>query len=107
MELTVEAAPGIAPGSEGVLRTDSRTGEMRDKRMRSGHCSAGYDPLHRLAGDLRDQLVITVVVQDDDTFSFGHRRDQQIGQADRPDAPVPPQGALDVKRAPPVFIMGR
>ena len=55
--------------------------------------------MHRLAGDLRDQLVITVVVQNGDTFPFGHRRDQQVRQADRPDAPAPPQGALDVKRA--------
>ena len=62
--------------------------------------------MHRLAGDLRDQLVITVVVQDGDTFSFGYCRDQQVGQADRPDAPATPQGSLDVKRAPPVLIMG-
>jgi hypothetical protein len=74
--------------------------------VRSGDRSAGYDPLHRLAGDLRDQLVIAVVVQNGDSFSFGHCRDQQVRQADRPDKPAPPQGALDIKRAPPVFIMG-
>ena len=51
---------------------------------KSGHRSPGYDPSHRLAGDLRDQLVVTVVVQNGDTFSFGHCRDQQVGQADRP-----------------------
>ena len=73
---------------------------------KSGHRSPGYDPSHRLAGDLRDQLVVTVVMQDGDTFSFGHGRDQQVRQADRPDATASPQGALDVKRAPPVFIMG-
>src|ERR1700733_14512931 len=72
----------------------------------SGNRSARYDPLHRLAGDLRDQLVVTVVVQDGDTFPFGHCRDQQVGQADRPHAPAAPQGSLDVKRAPPVLIMG-
>ena len=62
--------------------------------------------MHRLAGDLRDQLVITVVVQDADTFSLGYCRDQQVGQADRSDASAAPQGGLDVKRAPPVLIMG-
>jgi hypothetical protein len=62
--------------------------------------------LHRLAGDLRDQFVITVVVQDGDTFSFGHCRDQQVRQADRPHAPAAPPGSLDVKRTPPVLIVG-
>ena len=61
--------------------------------------------MRRLGSDLCDQLVIIVVVQDGDTFSFGYCRDQQIGQADRSDAPAAPQGALDVKRAPPVLIM--
>ncbi len=42
-----------------------------------------YDPLRRLASDLRDQFVITVVVQESDTFSFGYYRSQQVGQADR------------------------
>ena len=49
--------------------------------------------------------VITVVVQDGDAFSFGHRRDQQVGQADRPHAPAVPQGGLDVNRASPVLIV--
>jgi len=62
--------------------------------------------LHRLAGDLRNQLVVTVVVQNGDTFSFGHRRDQQVRQADCSDAPSPPHDGLDRKRAPPVLIMG-
>jgi hypothetical protein len=46
----------------------------------SGNRSARYDPLHRLAGDLRDEFVIAVVVQDGDTFSFGRCRDQQVGR---------------------------
>jgi hypothetical protein len=62
--------------------------------------------LHRLGGDLRDQFVITVVVQDGDAFSFGRCRDQQAGQADRPHVPAAPQGSLDVKRTPPVLIAG-
>jgi hypothetical protein len=45
-------------------------------------------PIAPAAGDLCDQLVITVVVQDGDTFSFGYRRDQQVRQADRSDAPA-------------------
>src|SRR6516164_7992248 len=73
---------------------------------RSRNRSARYDPLHRLGGYLRDQFVITVVVQDGDTFSFGHCRDQQVGQADRPHAPAAPHGGLDVKRTPPVLIVG-
>jgi hypothetical protein len=62
--------------------------------------------LHRLSGDLRDQFVITVVVQDSDMFSLGHCRDRQVGQAGRPHAPATPQGGLDVKRTPPVLIVG-
>ena len=44
----------------------------------SGNRSARYNPLHRLAGDLRDQLVISIVVQNGDTSSFSHRRNQQL-----------------------------
>ena len=62
--------------------------------------------VHWLAGDLRDQFVITVVVQDGDAFSFGHRRDQHVGQADRPHASAVPQGGLAVNRASPVLIVG-
>ncbi len=39
-------------------------------------------------------------------FSFGHRRNQQVGQADRPHAPAVPPGGLDAKRTPPVLIVG-
>jgi len=67
----------------------ARLARLASHLGRSGHRSAGYDPLHRLAGDLRDQFVITVVVQNGDTFSFGDRRGQQIGQADRLDVPAP------------------
>jgi hypothetical protein len=45
-------------------------------------------------------------VQDGDTFSFGHCRDQQVGQTYRSHPPAPPQRGLDVKRAPPVLILG-
>lgn len=38
-----------------------------------GYSSLGG--LHRLAGDVRDQRVIAVVVQNGDPFSFGHCRD--------------------------------
>lgn len=47
-------------------------------------------------------------LQDSDTvtFSFAHRRDQSVGQADRPHSPAAPQGGLDLKRASPVLIVG-
>ena len=73
---------------------------------RSGNRSARHDPLHRLAGDLRDQLVITVVVQDGNTFSFGYCRDQQVRQADRSDAAAAPQGNLDLKLTTPRALGG-
>src|SRR5580700_1731420 len=39
-------------------------------------------------------------------FSFGYCRDQQVRQADGSDAAAAPQGSPDVKRAPPVLVMG-
>jgi hypothetical protein len=41
-----------------------------------------------------------------DTFPLGHCGDQQARQSHRPDLPAAPRGALDIGRAPPVFIMG-
>ena len=38
----------------------------------------GTTPLHRLAGDLCDQFVITVVMQDGDMLSFGYCHDKQL-----------------------------
>jgi hypothetical protein len=62
--------------------------------------------LHLLAGDRCDEIIVSVVAQNGDAFSFGHCRDQQVGQAYRSHAPAPPQRGLDVKRAPPVLILG-
>ena len=62
--------------------------------------------MHRLPGDVRDEVVVGVVVQHGDTFPFGHGGDQQVGDADCPDLPAAPQGALDIEGAPPVFVVG-
>jgi len=51
------------------------------------------------------RLVITVVVQDDDVLSLGHRRDQQVGQAYRPHAATCHNAAWMSGAAPPVLIM--
>jgi hypothetical protein len=40
---------------------------------------------------------VTVVVRDGHAFSFGHLGDQQVRQADRPDASAPPQRGLDIQ----------
>jgi hypothetical protein len=53
--------------------------------------------LHRLPSDVRDEVVVCVVVQHDDMFPLGHSGYQQIGKADCPDLPAAPQGALDLK----------
>ena len=38
--------------------------------------SAGHDPLRWLPGDVRDEVVVGVVMQDSDAFPFGHGGDQ-------------------------------
>src|SRR5262245_60695230 len=67
-----------------------------------GNRSARHDPLRRLAGDLRDQLVVIVAVQGSETFSFGRRRDEQARQAaDCSDAPARRPWAWVIGRAVP------
>ena len=57
-----------------------------------------------LHGDVRDEVVVGVVMQDGDPFPFGHGGDQQVGEADCPDLSAAPQGApcssLSVRRVP-------
>src|ERR1022692_133648 len=75
----------------------------RGKRLRDS--PAGHDPLHRLAGDLGDKVVVAVVVQQGEAFSFCHGSDEQVGEAYCSHAPAAPERGLDIKRAPPVLIM--
>jgi hypothetical protein len=54
----------------------------------------GDDPLSRLPGDVRDEVIVAVVMQHGDTIPLGRSGDQQVREADRPDLPVAPQRAL-------------
>src|ERR1019366_1110252 len=74
-------------------------GRLRDS-------AAGDHPLRGLAGDGCDVVVVAVVVQHGEVFSFGHRGDEQVWEADCPDAPAAPEGSLDIKCAPPVLVKG-
>jgi hypothetical protein len=69
--------------------------------------SPGHDPAHWLSGDARDQVVVAVVMQHGDTFPFGHGRDQEVREADRPDLPAVPQPGLDIEGPPPVCDLTR
>ena len=61
--------------------------------------------MHRLPGDVGDEVVAGGVVQYCDAFPLGHGGDQKVGEADCPDLAAAPQGALDIEGAPPVFIV--
>jgi hypothetical protein len=71
-----------------------------------GDGSPGHDPPRWLPRDLRDEVVVGVVVQHRHTFSLGHGGDQQVREADCPDLSAAPQGTLDIEGPPPVFIVG-
>ena len=45
----------------------------------SGDASGRHDPFDRLVGHAGDQVEVVVVVQDDQSHSFGCGRDEQIG----------------------------
>src|ERR1700757_3537162 len=64
-------ATGGSGGRRPALARLAESGALLES-SKSRNRSARYDPLHRLGGDLCDQFVITVVMQDGDTFSFGH-----------------------------------
>ena len=40
--------------------------------------------MHRLSGDSGEVVVVAVVVQHGEVFSFGHCGDEQVGEPDRP-----------------------
>ena len=73
---------------------------------RLGHGAAWYYPLHGLCGDLGDEVVVAVIVQECDLFAFCDGGDQQVGKPDRPHVPAAPQCALDIEGAMPVFVVG-
>ena len=94
-------------------RIDGRTGELEG--------TLGGDPLDRLAGDLRDAVVVGVVVQHGRSVQFRGRRDDKVRQrevavlADRRELTVHVEGtvhglgghvhpALRAQRAPERFI---
>jgi hypothetical protein len=52
--------------------------------------------LSRLPGDVRDEVIVAVVMQHGDTIPLGRSGDQQVREADRPDLPVAPQRALSM-----------
>jgi hypothetical protein len=65
-----------------------------------GWFRGGGHPLRGLAGDGCDVVVVAVVVQDGEVFSFGYCGDEQVGEADCPDGAAAPEGCLDVECAP-------
>ena len=73
----------------------------------SGHSSAGHHPLSCLAGDIRDEVIVAVVMEHGHPFPLCQGRDQQVREADRPHVPATPQRGLDVQGVPPVLIMSR
>src|ERR1700722_17319199 len=77
---------------------------VRGQRLWDG--PAGHDPLGWLASDLGDDVVVAVVVQQRDAFSFRDCSDKQAREADRAHAPTAPQSSLDIKCAPPVLVVG-
>ena len=64
-----------------------------------------HDPLHWLAGDLRDEVVAAVVVQQDDAFPFGHSSDKQIGETHGSHPPRSAESDLYIKRVPRVLVV--
>jgi hypothetical protein len=72
-----------------------RRGSLRHAAGRAGlhmsrHSSAGHDPLHRLPGDLGNEVVVVVVVQQRHLSPLSDSCNQQGGEADCPDSPAAP-----------------
>lgn len=92
------SAEGIRPGqAASVSRQESRTRPLTESNRSttrsttepafrrfcvtirwSGHGTARHNPPDRLSGDLRDDLVVGVIVQHSDPLSLSHCRDQLI-----------------------------
>jgi hypothetical protein len=66
------ASPDLGQGSSGGVPAGSGLRTI----CRLGDASSGEDPLHGLAGEVRDALVVGVVVQDDETGRLGARSDE-------------------------------
>jgi hypothetical protein len=67
------ACAPIRSASPSALQAPARPLALHSEREQlSGNSSPEYDPLHRLARDLCDELVVTVVMQNGDTLSFCH-----------------------------------
>ena len=75
------------------------------RRGVSWDCPAGHYPLHRLAGDTRDQIEVTVVMEHRDAFPLRHGSDQQSREANRSDLPAAPQRGLHAQGTTPVLIV--
>ena len=66
--------------------------------------TAWNDPVHRLPGDRRVQVVFVVVVQDGHAVSLGGRRDQQVGQCRAPVRALPCELGLHPQRSSPHVV---
>src|ERR1019366_6071420 len=84
----------------------SAGGGCSGRWQRSGDGSAGDHPLRGLACGGCDVVVVGVVVQNGDVFSFCYCGDEQVGEADCPDAAAAPEGGLGGGGTPPVFVQG-
>lgn len=60
------------------------TGACACAQTHSAQATVWRQPPCRLAGDLRDAVVVPVVVQDDCASGFGGRGDEQVGMLDGP-----------------------
>ena len=65
------------------------------------------DPLGGLAGDLGDELKVSVVVQYDKASTLGDGSDESVDQRDRSVEPPVHKALLDVQRTPEVALGGR
>jgi len=74
--------------------------------MELGNRAAGDYPLGGLSGDPCDEVVVAVVVQDGEAFSFGDGGNEEVGEADCSDLSAAPEGGLDLQGAVPVFVVG-
>ena len=81
---------GLSRGTSGFETEVSRDGQ--DGRGLGESPLAG-NPFTGLAGDLGDQVVVGVVVDDDHGVPLGGGGDQQVGERDRPE--LPPLGGAD------------
>ena len=63
------------------------------------HRAAWHYPLHWLCGDLGDEVVVAVVVQECDLLEYYDGGDQQVEEPDRTRVSVAPRRAPDIESA--------